>query len=253
MADTGKKKYKNNYLTQVICQFVFDENELINDKSLKEYRERLGDGYASLSSIVQQGIIIEDNGSDITTEKDQTTVWEILSSDNNHKITINQQSFAITFTSYTKLRDLAGIIEHAHGVFFEQFNTIQTINRLGLRYINQIRVDDTEVDWSRYIAPELTASFNFEGAEKVRRSMHTMIFVESEDLAVNFNYGIYNRYFPAPITENEFIIDLDAYTPFSIKVENPVERLKEFSKVLAIYFESSITDALRENMEVIDE
>lgn len=253
MVDPGKKKYKNNYLTQVICQFAFDKNEAIVAQSLKEFKDSLGEDYSTLSSVVQQGIIIEDNGSDITTERDQTTIWEIQSTKGDHKITINQQSLAITFTEFTIFSGPITVIESIHSLFFAKFNNVQSITRLGLRYINQIKIDEPKVDWSKYLAPELTDSFKFEGAEKIRRSMHSMIFIEDDDLAVNFNYGVYNRYFPAPISENEFILDLDAYTHYSIEVENPVERLKKFSKALAIYFEKSITEDLRQTMEVIDE
>jgi len=80
-----------------------------------------------------------------------------------------------------------------------------------------------------------------------------MFIQHDEDVKVNFNYGLFNEYFPAPISKDEFILDFDAFTDSPRKFEECASLLEGFNKVIAIYFERSITDDLREEMGVIED
>ncbi len=82
--------------------------------------------------------------------------------------------------------------------------------------------------------------------------MHAMFIQHTDDIKVNFNYGIFNEYFPSPIIKNEFILDIDAYTDSPKKYEECRNLIEELNTVIAIYFERSITEDLRKLMGVIE-
>ena len=253
MTEPEKKKYRTNYLTQVVCQLNFAAIDSINDGSMKAYKDSLGEEYAELANVTQKGIIVQNDGSDLHTEFEDKTIWQIESSDKTHTITVAQESLAITFMKYEKFRSYFEIISKVHSLFFEQFTAIQQIDRLGLRYVNQIKLPEKNINWADYINPMLTASLGFVETEKIRRSMQSMVIDYDDETRINYNFGIFNQYFPAAIVENEFILDLDAYTSSAQKPSECPRLLQQFNKTIAIYFELSITDKLREVMEVIED
>jgi len=253
MSDSDKKKYKTNYLSQVICQLTFPKQDTITDEVLKSYKDSLGKAYSTLSTIRQRGIIIEGDGSAIKSHEEDNVLWQIESSYASHVITITNESFAITYAKYIKFRDYKGTVADAQRLFFETVKCIETINRVGLRYVNQVAPKKLDNGWQQYINPKLTASLDFVDPTLLRRSMHTMFIQHDEDVKVNFNYGLFNEYFPAPISKDEFILDFDAFTDSPRKFEECASLLEGFNKVIAIYFERSITDDLREEMGVIED
>jgi uncharacterized protein (TIGR04255 family) len=104
-----------------------------------------------------------------------------------------------------------------------------------------------------YIDSRLTEVLDFVESAQLRRSMHSMVIAHDDETQINFNFGIFNQYFPAPITDREFILDLDAYTPFAIEAGDCDRMVEKFNQVIAIYFEASITEKLREEMGVLGE
>jgi uncharacterized protein (TIGR04255 family) len=248
-----KKKYKANYLSQVICQLNYASVDGINDTSMKAYKELLGKDYGELAGVTRQGIIIQNDGSGIHTEIENSTLWQIESVDKTHTITIGHDNLAITFNQYTHFRDYIEIVAKSQDLFFELFPALQQIDRLGLRYINQVKPDGSGVTWKDYINTQLTEVLGFVSADKIRRSMHSMVIEHDEETRVNFNFGIFNQYFPAPIVEDEFILDLDSYTSAAVKPNECRHLIEKFNTAIAIYFEMSITDKLRNKMGVIDD
>jgi uncharacterized protein (TIGR04255 family) len=253
MPEIEKKKYKKNYLSQVVCQLNFAALEAVNDTSMKAYKESLGNGYAELSTVMQKGIVIQNDGTDLHTEVEDKNMWQIESSDKSHTIVISKETLTINFTHYEGFRQYIEIVEKAHELFFGVFQDLQQINRLGLRYINQIKIEQTDVNWAEYIDSKLTESLKFVDYDKIRRSMHSLVIEHDDETRINFNYGIFNQYFPAPVIDNEFIIDFDAYASSAVKASECRKLIEKFNTIIAIYFEKSITDKLREKMEIINE
>ncbi len=252
MAIPEKRKYKKNYLSQIIYQLMFEASESINNDSMKALRDELSDDYSELATIKQQGIILQNDGSKLSAETEDTLLWQIESLDKSHTIVVGKDSFAIIFVKYVNFREYEVIITKALGAFVSKFNGIKQINRLGLRYVNQIKPKLPMTQWSDYISSKLTDSFSFVEENKSRRSMHSIVIAHDEETLININYGVYNQYFPAPIVDREFILDIDAYTPSAIDVGDCSRLLGKFNKEIAIYFELSIEDKLRDEMEVID-
>ena len=247
-----KQKYSKNYLTQVICQYNFEPNADITDASLKQFKNNLGDEYKELSYIKQQGIVIEGNGSVVKTREDNTDLWQIQSVDGSHTLSIMSSSLSIVFIDYEKFSQNGVIINLIATSFFGEFRNVEEVTRLGLRYINNIAPVKLESGWSQYISTALSGHLDFVDSSFVRRSMHTFNLQQDDDTKITIHCGLFNNYFPAPIIKNEFILDIDAYTENAVQIGNTKDVIKQFNKVIAIYFEKSITDDLRKEMGVIE-
>jgi uncharacterized protein (TIGR04255 family) len=252
MAETAKKKYRKNYLTQVVYQITFDGRDALNARLLKKYSDSLGPDYAGLAKITRQAAVFQTSGNTGISAED-IVIWQIASRDGDHTVEITRNSFDISFTKYILYRDFAPIITNAQNKFRELVPDLQRINRLGLRYVNQINLDTGNLRWEEYIDSSIAGFLSFTDTSKIRRSMHNIVLAEDDETMLNINYGIFNRRFPEPITENEFILDLDAYTPAAVDIEDTLRLLKKFNTTNAIYFENSVTDKLRAVMGVIEE
>lgn len=250
-----KKKYKNNFLKKVIYKVNFDETNEISEDSIRKYKEALGSNYDPLSLIEQKGLIIQGKGSDFSTVPDNHSIWKIEAKDGTHFVEIDRSSFAIIFNDYDRFSSAYTHIETTFNQFFEQINSIKDIRRVGLRYVNEIEIKAADfTKWSDFIQECLTKHFDFyQDTSKLRRSMHSDVIAYDEDTSINLNYGIFNKYFPAPIVEPQFILDIDAYSTFAVKVQDCLGMLKKYNEAIAIYFERSITEGLREKMEVVNE
>jgi uncharacterized protein (TIGR04255 family) len=253
MSVPPKKKYQKNYLTQIIFQLQYNPNEKVNTVTMKRFKELLGAAYSKLETVAQRGAIIQNDGTDFKVEKEEKSVWRVVSNDKSHVIDVSTDSFAVSYTTYLTYREYGPVIANVQSKFIEAIEGLETANRIGLRYINTI-IPNSKVDnWDEYINPKLASSLGLVEKSKLRRSMHSMVFQEDDETSINLNFGIFNKYFPAPIVDNEFIIDIDAFYPGEINTKDCDRLLKHYNKQIAIYFETSITDKLREEMGVIDE
>jgi hypothetical protein len=82
--------------------------------------------------------------------------------------------------------------------------------------------------------------------------MNSTIVSVDKETNITINHGIFNKYFPSKVIENEYILDIDAFTPTATELNRTMELLPKFNEDIAIYFERSITDNLRTEMEVIE-
>ncbi|MDR3222248.1 MAG: TIGR04255 family protein [Methanobrevibacter sp.] len=85
---------------------------------------------------------------------------------------------------------------------------IKKIKYIGLRYINQINLDDGKLnDWDDSINKDLhVITPNFVDSKNILRSMHSLEFKE-QDYYIQFNFGQFNSVYPNPISKKEFILD----------------------------------------------
>jgi uncharacterized protein (TIGR04255 family) len=253
MIDKGKKKYKVNYLSEVIFQIRFAEQKDINVETIKEYKRSLGASYSDLSDVVQQGIIIHNDGSEFSTENEDVHTWQIESKDKVHTVIIEKNSLAVVFKQYVNFKKYSELVGNTLDNFKKAFPNIKYVDRLGLRYVNKIRPKDKTKKWDELLNKELVGSLKFVKVEKVRRSMSSIVISHDDETMVTINSGLFNQYYPSPIIDHEFILDIDAFSPSPVKIDDVMELTSKFNTTIAVYFECSITDDLRLMMEVINE
>lgn len=253
--DGVKRKYRKNFLEKVLYKADFEKCLDISTVSIKKYKTALGNEYDPLSEIEQQGFTVQGDSSGVKTEPKTEVHWKIESKQNSHYLEIDDSSFAIVFTKYVKFADYISIVATLHNEFFSVFPNIQSLNRIGLRYINNIKIPSPVFSkWSDYINPHLATSFEFykENPSILRRSMHIDAVEHDDETRLNINYGLFNSYFPAPMVDNSFILDIDVFSAYQVSPKDGVKILTDFNKVVAIYFEKSVTEKLRQLMEVVD-
>lgn len=148
--------------------------------------------------------------------------------------------------------------------FLEEFNfaltaaadafKIQNFIRIGLRYINEIRLQGRALEWDGVIDKRLVQAVLAPALAggRMQRSMHQVSEVHDED-QILLNYGLVNPDFPAPLIQRHFVIDIDASRQGLITYNEALECVKRLNYISTQTFESCIDDDLRAIMKVKDE
>ena len=77
------------------------------------------------------------------------------------------------------------------------------------------------------------------------RSMVTTEYV-ADDIKVTYRAGIYNQFYPMPISKDDYALDIDCYTNSAIESAEDLERFIERAHgMIQMLFEKSINDKMR--------
>lgn len=130
--------------------------------------------------------------------------------------------------------------------FMETFTDIE-VNRLGLRYINEISLLESDpLNWEKYLNKNLLSVFNIvEDKSTIARGFNNIV-INKWPLMINFNYGMHNPDFPASIKKKVFILDYDAYCTSPQELDDIESNIDLAHAEIIKMFEDNIEDELRE-------
>jgi uncharacterized protein (TIGR04255 family) len=247
-------KYKRNFLDRVVIRFDFDNIEL---GKLKNFSERIQDKFpyqeqkdgrsGAMKIDLKRGQIVDN-------KLQPTTIWEFLGPSKQKKITVTSTYIAVEYLSrsYSDRNELLKDCDDIVLPFLEQFS-VSTINRLGLRYVNNFDLNSIkkDFDWKDYFKPELLSGIQFAKKRKTKmmRSLNQLeLKYEREDL--RFVFGVFNPDYPNENTRREFVMDIDCYSRFPLEPKNDVhEAIERYNVHVQEIFENSITDSLRDILQ----
>lgn len=132
---------------------------------------------------------------------------------------------------------------------FDSFPDLRA-NRVGLRYVNFIEdgANKSATDWSTEINPKLLSIIDFHPDKAQLARAFSSLNLNFDGLMINFQFGIANPDFPAPIKRRQFIIDIDGYTVGSYAKDEVSALIKDAHARVQDIFELSITLALKQQM-----
>lgn len=253
--------YNNHFLTNVILRadFVFSEEELkhsISDKVKNLCVEMLPIFEERIINAQQLMVNGSMNFSNTIISNEKISEWHFLSGDRDKEICITNNSIYANFTKYTTYSELKEIFTSVFITLISEYPKVK-INRIGLRYIDQIELPlekkkrtNWKAYWNKYINTDLLNGLNFivNDDDFLSRNMSS-IEMNYTDYMLHFQYGIFNPDYPAANKKNLFIIDTDVYSTGLISSDEVENKIDEFHKQAKIWFENSIKDNLRKIME----
>lgn len=248
--------YKKNFITNVIFKVNFPKIlNLSEQKPPTKLQKIINEGFPGLEVNRIPHIdtrIMKDSTLDI---KGTTKIlWIFSNRGKTKKIEINQESLAIEYAKYENFTEFFQTIKFIFKKFIDLYN-IKIINRLGLRYINQIKLETgNPLDWNNLINQSLFfVSKKFVKANYrnyISRSMH-LLEINEEEYKLRFQFGMHNSEYPSPINRKEFILDYDCMSKEEMEIREVPNKVKMFNTIIYEWFESSIMNDLREEMGVI--
>jgi len=244
-------------LELVVCQLRFEERVIVADPRVilaiqAVLAERAGDPFSKLEPVkrAQLEIAINPQGSGGQTQV-LATGWRLRSDDSRWTVTVMPDHVIVETTRYPGWSE--GFRPVLHALLGAVADHIQPSieQRLGLRYINSIRVDDAEstVDWRLYIAPRLLGVLGDEVIGPHVQTTQQQFVIEVDDKVLcSVRHGLVSDE-----TNSEapsYVLDFDVYRdhgqPFdagSVKLAS--DNFNDFALRL---FHASITHTLLERL-----
>ncbi len=254
-------EYANHFLTNVIFRidFVSEKEELKNnlDRGIKEACVKKFPIQESIE-IEQKEVQVqqsEDGGKTITQSTEKTTEWHFWGKNREKKLVITKNSMFIDFTKYKSFIEFKADFNVACKALQEVYPDIN-INRIGLRYIDQIKINDMstvktwKTYWNKYISSELVNALQFPDEDKAISRHMTSVEMNYGECMLRFQYGMFNNDYPAPNKRKEFVIDTDVYSLGLFEMGEVEDQMDLFHEKAEAWFEKSIKEALRKKMGV---
>jgi len=252
--------YRKNYLSKVIFKIDFGSfiKKTQNDDLASKFSSGINEIYPTVrsKSITQITMKVSPSGSGME-QGVIGKVWEHNDKDQN-KVLILSPDFLLleyrngVYSHFPEFKnDMFSIYEKFQSVF-----DIPTFSRIGLRYVNEIRIPEgNPLNWEGLIKDFLVKSTlaGLSSEMKLTRSMHQFMAKHDDDISILFQYGIFNPEYPNPVSRREFILDIDCSVSATIEKGEIIDRLVELNAVAEKTFENSIDDKLRKLMEVIND
>ena len=244
-------KYKKNFLTNVIVRIGFAKPLDIEvlppewRKVILKYfpiaePKKFIEFYSEIKVVPKTKFEFETG--------EEITEWNYYGKHREKRLVLQKSFLSITYTSHKRFEDLKSELLDIAGELFEVFSDIQ-INRLGLRYINEISLDETNFfDWEKYLNSNLLSFFNIsENNDDIVRGLNNLV-LNYGTMILNFHYGMHNPDYPAPIRKKIFVLDYDAYYTGLQDLKDIESNLSTCHEEIKTLFEKNIEDGLRDVM-----
>lgn len=129
---------------------------------------------------------------------------------------------------------------------------VTEVERIGLRYVNEIRLAGNALDWDDVLSKNIVAVIKTPVIPDGRllRSMHQVSELHGDD-QVLLTYGLVNPDFPAPVVQRFFVLDVDCSRQGLVLIADALGRIKRLNELATEAFENAIDEGLRKIMGVI--
>jgi len=253
MTEGAQETYKKNFLSNVSTIINFADTIEVTPKTLNAIFDNLADEFKPPKKMQEYGLnVAGDAGGHLATNQSVEYIYRI-SRDDDYYVEVAKNRLVFVTQKYSNYQAFELFYKPILNSFIDKYE-IKTVNRVGLRYINNITLSDSNVfEWFDYLDPSLIQSIKFvNNKDTIRRAMHNLFIAHDEDTLLNFNYGLFNKSFPSKMLEKNFILDYECFTPYGIASKEIIQTLNSYNDILTAIFEASIRDKLREEMRKDD-
>ncbi len=244
-----KRKYTRNFLSKVVLRVDFSVKIELN------FLQSFSSDIRSIFPIHEQkeniikSFMLNGKTGEIQQESGKVILWNYFDETKSKKLEVSSDHVFIEYEKYSDSTELAGDVEKVICKFIE-YSKVETIARLGLRYVNDVSYKELEgKDWTKLFPSSLLGAINFasEHSKKYARAMGQLVFKET-DADITFNFGVWNSDYPNAALRPNFVLDIDCYSrlPFEANIKQLVETVKSYNGHAEKLFEASVTDDLRD-------
>jgi len=246
----GAGLYKKDFLKSVIVRLDFLSSAEISASSPpKSLLNAIKSSFGVVEKSVVQNHTIKIDADKPSTETTDDIRWVFLSENRKKQVVCTKDFVAIEYFTYEGFDNLCKEFELVLNGIEREFQTTEA-KRLGLRYLDHIRIDEEKnmTSWEEYLKPSLLGGFSiFPGMEDLARAL-SVVQLQRQGYNIRFQYGMPNPDFPARIVRKLFILDTDVFSNNILDRSEVLSNLRTFHDECIRVFESVITEKLRERM-----
>ena len=242
--------YKKNFLNEVIARVDF-LSPLLQIKD--EIPKAISDVVLNIFPIAEpQDVIgskLQIDGKGIKTDKTEDyREWQFHDKKRTKTLKISIKAAIVSYSRYASYENLTSEFFTILDAFFKKYNEAQ-ISRIGLRYINHIKIEGPDpLEWSEYLNDKIISLFKFSNDKTALLRVFHNLEYSYDDYRIRYQFGMHNPDYPTPIKQKLFVLDIDAFTNYVTDHSQLKTVLDVFHLRIQTIFESSIKDKLRKLM-----
>ncbi len=261
MAD--REVYLNAPLRLVTAEFRFPLSpRLTSGDLLSVLGDTLGGHLPVVEPVAGQGFQVT-IGQEVPPPPVAQAGYRLLTRDRTTAVTVASTRVAVETTTYEHWEDFRDIVALALRAIGDELTAIAGLDRVGLRYINEVRVRGARedvADWQEFIAPELLATAALAAGQRIRTVQVALHLDRGDGAELLMRGGLLDGHvvddsgplrLPSPPPNGHFfLIDMDsfwgrraAYDEWS--TDRALEIADRLHDPIDDLFESCITEKLR--------
>lgn len=243
-------KFKKHYLQEIIFKVDFRNiAELFEvganpDKFINIIKKE----FPKTKGIAQQNKVEISTRTPEIENIEQNNIWAYTTNDDSKFIEISMNHIAISYdgTKYKSHYELMDDIE----LIIDSLKCygVHTVNKIGLRYINEISPKVEIINWDDWINPKL---HNFNPINSKLQLMRSLTQSEYQIMGYNldFTYGQFNLNYPNTEIKNDFVLDYDCYTSSLTNSDDLIKIFEEMHEIIKSLFKDSIGNELLKDLK----
>jgi len=247
LPDVPRVVLKRAPLVLALCQVRFTSMLSVNDPaSLATFQRAIQSKYPIAAQVQEVELVVGvgPNPPEIRQEQRRSPQWQFTDQNDNWKVVLSQDFLALETRTYEHFDDFLTRLREALDALVEHIQPT-IVTRLGLRYINEIRVNGYDsMTWHEIIHQDLlgpiAVSELVENATQVV-ALQQMSLRYPGDLGINIHHGLLPIGTTIKLRPKEqqpigpfFLLDFDVFREFSLP-EAPTMDIKVISQHIKVY------------------
>lgn len=259
--------YPNAPIVDMVAEIRYSQCEPLDKPRLRRFTAALGEYLPLLSEESNMPVQLQNaDGQDISLVPGETFPrWS--SRDKRTVLTLRQNTLSLETTNYPGYREVRKLLETAV-VTLEQLTSPKGVTRIGLRYVDEIRVpsdgENPQPRWEEWIDTSLLGPEAVDGRHglTLRGNQGAAMFAGEQETTLVLRYGAQDEYVipstpqlrrPMPSPGPLFKLDMDSFRAYDdyippFKSEKILNTADLLHKPVKNVFEDLITEKLREEV-----
>lgn len=238
------KQYKNSPITEVVCEFRFELENAFDQKAVDLFFSAIKEKFPKKKKGQRHEMKVEVNPKGQSFNKTVEEFDQFLSEDEKTRIQLDKGRLSIhKLKPYGSWKEFYPLINLIFNTYIENVN-IKSIQRIGLRYINNFEIPLSPIDIEQYF--NLRPALGGKLPQDLTLFMVGTIFV-FENGRDNMKVQFLNRP-AADLNKTAFVLDMDYFLlkSGSISVGEANKWIENAHKNVEDVFEAALTDKTKQ-------
>lgn len=242
-------EFEKNYLQDVIFRVEFRSiQELMGVDANPEKFQNIIKNEFPILEITEETKITQNLGSNSQLNHiDKNKIWTCYDNDYSKKLEVTNYSISLSYNgkkynSHNPMFDDIELIKQILTIY-----SVNIINKIGLRYINEVTPNVDVNNWEGWINSKLHNFNSLDDNLKLIRSM-TLSEFKINDFSLNIRYGQFNLNYPDIKIENDFVLDYDCISHSLTNIDELTGMFEEMHSIIKYLFCKSIGNELINDM-----
>ena len=236
-------------LKKVIFRLDFLGEIKLSQQTVDHFKRDLSEYFPEFGEQDKVFVEVLVNEAQKTTKEKRFKSFSFKNDETNNSITLEPYAIILEVKEYITYEDFKEVVQKINRIL-EGENSSAKISRIGLRYINQIIINEgNPLEWTGLIKDSLISSLNFVQEKNQLSRLMGIIELNRSDYLIRFQYGWFNSEYPNPIAKKEFLLDYDCYSENETDISAIIGQIDMFHSAIKDLFNKSILDGLNDIMD----